>query len=64
MQKEQWSTHSFNNICWKRNKTRHVKQKQQKCVTTYGKQVLIMNNGMAKQNRAACVAIMKTGGMS
>jgi hypothetical protein len=21
MQKEQWSTHSFNNICWKRNET-------------------------------------------
>jgi alpha-D-ribose 1-methylphosphonate 5-triphosphate diphosphatase PhnM len=21
MKKEQWSTHSFNNICWKRNET-------------------------------------------
>jgi hypothetical protein len=40
MQKEQWMSHDFNNICWKRNETesnkyqRHAKRQQQRCVTT------------------------------
>jgi hypothetical protein len=43
---------------------RHVKQKQKKCVTTYGTLELVMSNIMAKKTRVACASITKTGGMS
>jgi hypothetical protein len=70
MQKEHWSTHSFINICLKRNETARKQISKARQAKTAKMCHNLRHTGsrhgnvMAKQNRVACGAIMNTGGMS
>jgi hypothetical protein len=67
MKKDQWMTHSFNNICWKRNKTSSKRLSKARQAST----AKICHNlsftgahhklWCGEPNRASCADNMKTG---